>query len=136
MIRETVATIDGLEVIALDSASQIELGDRRRLVIAASNGGRESGRAAVLAGCAAVVFNDAGIGKDRAGVSGLDLVDAEGIAGMAVAHTSAEISDGLGTWRTGVLSTVNSTAAALGIRPGMPVREAVAIVAAARKEAS
>ncbi len=134
MIRETVAMMNGLEIVALDSASQIELGDRGRVVIAASNGGRESGRAAILAGCAAVVFNDAGIGKDRAGVIGLDMVDTEGIPGMAVAHTSAEISDGLGTWNTGVLSAVNSTAAALGVIPGMQVREAVATLAAARKE--
>jgi hypothetical protein len=134
MLRKSIATINGFEVIALDSASQIEEADRGRVVVAASNGGRESARAAILAGCAAVIFNDAGVGKDRAGVIGLDLVDEHDIAGMAVAHTTAEISDGQGTWLTGVLSTVNTTAASLGITAGMTVQDAVVKYAADRRD--
>lgn len=125
MIRETVATIGGWEVVAMDSASQISSQDLGRIVVAGSNGGRESGRAAVHAGCAAIVLNDAGIGKERAGVAGLALVDERGIPGMAVSHESAEISDGLSTWRTGRLSVVNDSAARLGVRAGMSVAEAI-----------
>lgn len=125
MIRRTVAVIDGHEVVALDSASQIDSGDRGRIVIAGSNGGRESGKAAIEAGCHAVVLNDAGIGKDRAGVAGLPMLDDAGISGMAVSHDSAEISDGLSTWHEGVLSTVNEVASQKGIRVGMSVPEAI-----------
>jgi len=136
MLREKVDVIDGYEVIVLDSASQIRVEDKGRVVIAASNGGRESGRAAILAGCALVVFNDAGVGKERAGVIGLDLIDERGIPGMAVSHDSAEISDGLGTWNHGILSCVNEAAAALGVSEGMSVRDAVNRVCEVWKERS
>ncbi len=125
MIRETVANIDGYDVVALDSASQITSQDSGRIVVAGSNGGRESGRAAVLARCAAIVLNDAGIGKDRAGVAGLALADEQGIPGMTVSHESAEISDGLSTWRTGRISVANEAAARRGVASGMTVAEAV-----------
>ncbi|MGO1879972.1 MAG: hypothetical protein ACTH1G_04770 [Microbacterium gubbeenense] len=125
MIRRTVAVMHGREVVALDSASQIESDDRGRIVIAGSNGGRESGKAAIEAGCYAVVLNDAGIGKGRAGVAGLPMLDDNGISGMAVSHDSAEISDGLSTWNDGVLTTVNEVAKHAGVRIGMSVPEAI-----------
>lgn len=134
MIRETVATIGDREIVALDSASQICSADRGKIVVAGSNGGRESGRAAVAAGCAAIVLNDAGIGKERAGVAGLAVVDERGIPGMAVSHESAEISDGLSMWRTGRLSVVNDSAARLGVRAGMTVAEAIRALSDSWKE--
>lgn len=109
----------------MDSMSQVEDVDSGQIVVAASNGGKESGRLAVLAGCACAVFNDAGVGKDRAGIAGLTAMDEAGIPGAAVSHTSAEISDGMDTWNNGILSHVNDAAAAAGLVAGMRVRDAV-----------
>lgn len=73
---------------------------------------------------AGVVFNDAGIGKDNAGIAGLTMLDVQRIPAMAVAHTSARIGDAADTWEHGVISACNVSAAARGVRVGMAVREA------------
>lgn len=125
MRREHVATIDGIDVIALDSASQIDTSDRGHIVVTGSNAGKESGRAAIAAGCAAIVMNDAGIGKDRAGVAGLDIVEPYDMPAMAVSYDTAEISDGLSTWNEGRISTVNGAATRHGIEAGMTVPDAI-----------
>jgi hypothetical protein len=128
VLRTTVLDRAGRRVVVLDSMSQVEDVDSGQIVIAASNGGKESGRLAVLAGCACAVFNDAGVGKDRAGIAGLVGMDRAGIPGAAVSHTSAEISDGMDTWRNGVLSHVNDAAQAAGLAVGMRVRDAVLLL--------
>lgn len=126
MLRRVVEAPGALTVVLLDSMSQIEDVDRGRIVIAASNAGKESGRLAAIAGCAAVIFNDAGIGKDDAGIAGLPLAEEAGIAGIAVGHDTAEISDAVSTWQTGIVTAANPTAEALGIRTGQTVQDAVA----------
>lgn len=74
---------------------------------------------------ALVVFNDAGVGKDEAGIVALQRLQQQGRAAAAVAHTSARIGDALDAWRHGVLSHVNPMAAARGLAPGMAVRDAL-----------
>jgi hypothetical protein len=128
MLRETVRDRTGGTVLVLDSMSQAEDVDHGRIVVAASNGGVESGRIAVLARCAAAFFNDAGGGKDGAGVAGLAVLDAAGIPGGAVGHLTARISDGRDTWDNGVLTHVNAAAAAAGIAVGDTVQAAVALL--------
>ncbi|MCF7547898.1 hypothetical protein [Pseudonocardia sp. WMMC193] len=126
MLRQTVEDRTGGRVQLLDSMSQAERDDAGEVLVAASNGGTESGRIAVLARCAAVFFNDAGVGKDEAGVAGLALLDAAGIPGGAVGHLTARISDGRDTWENGVLTHVNRTAEAAGLTVGDTVQDAVA----------
>ncbi|AKS31939.1 hypothetical protein [Mycolicibacterium goodii] len=129
MHRDTVWEHKGVRIILLDSISQIEDSDRGAIVVAGSNGGRESGHVGVAAGCALVILNDAGIGKDRAGVAGLELLDQQHIPGATVSHMSAEISSGHDTWINGVVSVTNTRAAQLGIKPGDRVKEAVTALA-------
>jgi nucleotidyltransferase/DNA polymerase involved in DNA repair len=69
------------------------------------------------------VFNDAGVGKDGAGIAALGLLDADRIAAVAVAHTSARIGEALDTWERGVVSHLNAAARQLGLREGEPLRE-------------
>src|SRR5262249_44425030 len=75
----------------------------------------------------AALFNDAGIGIDEAGVSRLPTLDARGIAAGTVRAASARIGDARSTYEDGILSRINTRAAALGIAPGMAAREFVAI---------
>jgi hypothetical protein len=72
------------------------------------------------------VFNDAGIGKDEAGIAALAMLDAVGQAAVAVAHTSARIGEAADTWKDGVISRVNAAARAAGYRSGQSLRGAVA----------
>jgi hypothetical protein len=67
----------------------------------------------------AVFFNDAGVGKENAGIVALDMLQANGIAAGAVAHTSAKIGDSRDTWDNGVISRVNPAARLSGLAPGM-----------------
>lgn len=73
-----------------------------------------------------VFFNDAGIGKEQAGIAGLAALDATGIAAAAYSHESARIGDARDGFASGVLSRVNLAAAALGTAPGETVAAAVA----------
>jgi len=97
-------------------------------VICASHGGMYSAACAVRLGVSAAVFNDAGIGRDRAGVAGLSWLEGFGIPGLAVSHRSARIGDGLDCWTRGVVSVVNEAAISCGVRLGMGVPEAHALL--------
>ena len=74
----------------------------------------------------AAIYNDAGIGIDRAGLSRLPALDARGIAGAAVSCFSARIGDAMSTWNDGWISAVNATASAQGGRIGQSARDFVA----------
>jgi hypothetical protein len=69
------------------------------------------------------VFNDAGIGLDRAGIAALELLQSEGLAACTVSHDSARIGYASSTLEQGVVNHVNALAAALGIAPGVALRE-------------
>jgi len=73
-----------------------------------------------------VFFNDAGIGKDRAGIAGLPMLEAIGVAGCAYSHHSARIGEAADGWAHGVISHLNDTARGLGIQPGDRVDAVVA----------
>ena len=72
------------------------------------------------------LYNDAGVGKDDAGVSRLPALAARGIAAAAVAAASARIGDARSTYEDGIVSRVNTHAAALGLRQGLSARDFVA----------
>lgn len=80
----------------------------------------------------AVFFNDAGIGKDGAGIAGLPMLEAIGVAGCAYSHQSARIGEAADGLAHGVVSHVNARARALGIREGEPVQTVVAALLASR----
>src|SRR5262249_57595608 len=104
--------------------------DKDGVVITGSHGGLLGGRpeTALKYDVRGALYNDAGIGKDEAGVSRLPALDARGIAAATVSAVSARIGDARSTYEDGVLSRVNSHAAALGLAPGMPAREAVPLL--------
>jgi hypothetical protein len=126
--RATVADEPGRpRVVCLDSVSLVVPEDAGQIVITGSHGGTLGGRPDPALGvdALAALFNDAGIGRDEAGVSRLPVLDQRGIAGAAVDVMTARIGDGRSTYEDGVLSRVNRTAHALGGRPGMTARDFV-----------
>jgi uncharacterized protein YunC (DUF1805 family) len=76
----------------------------------------------------AFICSDGGIGKNQSGVSALQDVEADGIAGASVDALTARMGDGQSTYFDGVISAVNSVAAAKGVRVGQSAREAAALL--------
>ncbi|MEO5733528.1 MAG: hypothetical protein ABIN96_09085 [Rubrivivax sp.] len=111
-------------VLLVDSITQLDADDAGAWVVTGSHGGVSAAGYALAVPMALVVFNDAGVGKDRAGIAALDLLQAAGRAAATVAHISARIGDARDAWESGVLSHVNAAAAALGLALGQRLREA------------
>ena len=71
------------------------------------------------------VFNDAGVGRDAAGIAALAFLQDHGLAACTVAHDSARIGDAHSALDDGIISHVNAAAHALGIRIGQRCRPAI-----------
>jgi hypothetical protein len=112
-------------VVLLDSVTEVTTEAAGCFVVTGSHGGASAGRYAMAVRARLYVFNDAGIGKDEAGITALAMLDAARQAAVAVAHTSARIGEAADTWAHGVVSRVNRAAAGLGYRAGEVLREAV-----------
>ncbi|HWK44062.1 MAG TPA: hypothetical protein VNT30_05055 [Stellaceae bacterium] len=115
---------------ALDSAALVRSEDAGAVLIIGSHGGAPGGdpARALQADALAAVFNDAGIGIDRAGLSRLPMLDSRGIAAATVGAATARIGEGDSAWRTGIISVVNDTAREKGGRPGQTVPDFVATI--------
>ena len=75
-----------------------------------------------------VICHEAGPGKDLAGVNGLWALEGKGIPGAAAATHSCRIADGRDMYENGVISCCNDSARLLGVRKGMPVKEAAMLM--------
>lgn len=73
----------------------------------------------------AVFFNDAGIGREGAGIVGLGLLQDIAVACCAYSHESARIGEAKDGLENGILTHCNARARALGLEPGLSVREAL-----------
>jgi len=116
------------QVWALDSASLVLPEHKDAIVITGSHGGLLGGQpeTALKYDVLGAMYNDAGIGKDEAGVSRLFALDARAIAAATVSAASARIGDARSTYEDGIISRVNARAAALGLCEGVSARDFVA----------
>jgi hypothetical protein len=104
---------------------------RGRVVVSGSHGGSYAGLLAVAAGVRGILLNDAGIGRARAGIAGLERCEGAGIPAAALDHTSCRIGNAEDAYHNGIVSHTNGAAAALGVSPGMSAAEAADRLAAA-----
>jgi hypothetical protein len=125
MLKLEVARGAGGRVVAMDSITQVQPQDEGAYVVAASHGGTSSGEVALTVPLRGVFFNDAGVGKNGAGIAALALLQARGVAAGAVSHLSARIGDARDMWDHGVILHVNPAAARIGLAPGVRLREAL-----------
>ena len=122
-------------ILTADSITRVADEAAGVVVVNGSHGGVYAAYLAAKLGVAAAIFNDAGVGRDRAGIAGLDYLAALGIAAAAVGHDTARIGDGADTIARGIITHANSVAVALGCLPGLACREAAArLQEAARSE--
>ena len=117
----------GAPVWGIDSNSLARADDAGAVLVTGSHGALLGGNPETAIGVPALaaVYNDAGIGIDRAGISRLPALDARGIAAATVSAASARIGDARSAWATGRLSAVNRLATEAGATEGMSVPEFV-----------
>jgi hypothetical protein len=115
----------GAVLLVVDSVTEALPHPPGAVLVTGSHGGASAGRFALQARPQLAVFNDAGVGKDGAGIAALALLQAAGIAACTVAHDSARIGEARSTLAEGVVSYVNEAAAALGLRPGQRLAAAL-----------
>ena len=125
------------EVWALDSVGKLEPADAGKFLVIGSHGALHGGRPETALGvdAMAAVFNDAGLGADRIGITRLPVLARRNIPAVAVDCMSARIGDGRSMWETGIVHHVNAPAAAMGATRGISVQQFAAAVCAAQKRA-
>jgi uncharacterized protein YunC (DUF1805 family) len=112
--------------IVVDTATRLGPDAAGRVVVCGSHGGVYPASVLAKARVRAAISNDAGVGKEGAGIGGLYWLEKLGIAACTADHASARIGDGADTYENGKISHANKPAAALGVKAGMPCREAAA----------
>jgi hypothetical protein len=110
------------DIFTVSASSQANAGHRGHVIVSGSYGGEYNAYHAGKWGLRGVVLNDAGIGRDNAGIKGLPYLDAIGLAAAAADCWTCHIADGEHMLAHGVISHVNQAAARLGCKPGDTVR--------------
>jgi hypothetical protein len=119
-------------IIVADSITRVdEAAAQGSIIVNASHGGIYAAYLAAKLKAAAAIFNDAAVGRDRAGIAGLDYLEELGIPAATVGHDTARIGDGADMMARGVITHANALAEALGCRAGMPCHDAAASLQAA-----
>ena len=111
-------------VLIFDSVTKLPPEADGAVVIGGSHAAVYAAYMSAKFGCRAAIHHDAGIGKDEAGIGGLDYAQKLGMAMAAVATASARIGDGQDIYARGVISRANALAAGCGVIPGMSCKEA------------
>ena len=107
-----------VKILTVASCSFIRDEHRSHVVVSGSCGGRYNDFNAAKWGVRGVIMNDAGIGKDNAGICGLDYLDQIDLAAATADAQTCHIGDGDHMLEHGIISRVNRTAAGLGCMPG------------------
>lgn len=118
-------------VIAADTITKLPAEAEGAVVLSGSHGGRYPGYLAARGRVRAVILNDAGGGKDAAGLGSLPSLDALGIAAATVSHDTCRIGDTQDMIARGRISAANAAAAAVGLIAGMACLEAAVLLTGA-----
>lgn len=112
----------------IDSITEITPAMSGAVIVSGSHGGRSVSVYAlgIQPHPHAVFFNDAGIGKERAGIVVLDHLEQAGVICATYRHDSARIGEARDGLENGIVSAVNAQAQAAGITMGQRVRDVVA----------
>jgi hypothetical protein len=105
-------------IFLVDTITRLHDQHRDAVVVSGSHGGIYAGYCAAKGHVRAVIQNDAGIGKDGAGISSLAFLDGIHLAAAVTDSATCRIAQADDMWAHGIISHVNRTAAALGCKPG------------------
>ncbi|WP_108462605.1 hypothetical protein [Devosia naphthalenivorans] len=113
-----VVSVEGLDVVTVDSVALARESDRGKIIATGSHGGQPSAGYAGRISPKMVLFNDASFGVDHAGIACFPILDELGIAAASVSSFTARIGDGRSTLMDGVVSALNRNAARMGACEG------------------
>jgi uncharacterized protein YunC (DUF1805 family) len=110
------------DIFTVSASSQVNEGHRGHVIVSGSYGGEYNAYHAGKWGLRGVVLNDAGVGRDNAGIKGLSYLDAIGLPAATADAWTCHIADGEHMLAHGIVSHVNAAAARLGCKVGETVR--------------
>ena len=117
-----------VRIVALDSNSMVRAEHRKAVVMTGSHGGLVGDKPAVPHPVIGAFYNDAGVGKNQAGISRLPWLQDHNIFGATVDANTASIGLGMDTYECGIISYVNDLALRIGIEPGMKAKVAAKLI--------
>lgn len=117
------------EILILDSVTKLPARADHAVAYCASHGGGYSGSLALQAGLRGAILCDAGVGLRQAGIASLGMLEAAGVPAATLGHRTTRIGDGQDGYTRGLVSYVNSVAAALGLKVGDPCHKALDMLA-------
>ena len=124
LVEKVYTSKNGRFVTIMDSITSVGESERNAVVVSASHGGVSAAEYALKIPHAAAFFNDAGVGKDEAGIAGLKMLQDKGIPAGTVSHETAQIGDGKDTWECGVISNLNEAARKAGFQINEKISDA------------
>lgn len=127
--------IGGTPVYVADSATSFTRVHAGGVLISGSHGGRTAVTFALIAAARAALFNDAGVGKENAGIAGLELAEEHQVPAATVDYRSARIGVGSDT-HVGIVSFCNQSAAEVGVQAGMHAARAVTLMASTPRQSA
>src|SRR4051812_27071225 len=114
-------------IVVADSITRIGPEAEGAVVVNASHGGVYAAYLAAKLHAVAAIFNDAGVGRDHAGIGGLDYLQEFGMPAATVGHETARIGDGADIMASGVITHANALAMSLGVGAGQSCHNAAAL---------
>ena len=111
-------------LIIVDTSSDVREENDTDVIVTGSHGGKVGGDYLSNLNVKGVICNDAGMGKNNAGIASLKVLEEHGIPAATVSSMSAHIGNGTSTYEQGKISAVNEIAKKLGITVGMSAKEA------------
>jgi len=123
--KQTRIQIDGVDITVTDSITFLNESNSGDIIVCGSHGGLSAGKYAKKYNVKAVFFNDAGIGKNNAGVKSLESLNNAGILACTVDCMSAEIFNGQDVLNNGIVSVCNQLARNRNIKEKLTVKEAI-----------
>jgi hypothetical protein len=106
-------------IFLADSVNYLDSSVSGMVAVIGSHGGIYAAFKAAASGIRAVILNDAGIGRENAGIACLDYCEKIGMAAAVVSHSSARIGEAADMIKRGIISGANRIAASVGCIPGM-----------------
>ena len=125
--REVKATsASGREIVVTDSIVFALPEDSRNVLVTAGHTGRSGAAFLLEVSPHGFICSDGGRGKNDAGIAGLAITEAHGLAGACCDAWSAPVGDAFKAYDEGTISACNQPARDRGVTEGMPVRDAAA----------
>lgn len=105
-----------MNCMSFESITDLTPESQNKIVLVGSHGGVATGMVALSRGVRALVCHDAGVGKDQAGIAGLETLQKYGIPAISASHSSAGIGLPADMQERGKVSHANQCATECGVQ--------------------